>query len=263
MTQNRSGCGRRLGCAPGVPGSLVGDVTADPGVQPCPPDRSRAHHPASCTAIAVWRGSSPSRSPLPARRGRRRHPAHRRHDRRAGLGERLAGQLRVVLVDGGPRRGRRLRVRRGSPAPRQRPADGPVLLRRRDGDQARARRRRAARPSGGRPAGDGRARRDDRAGGDLLRVQRRRRRTRRMGDPDGHRRRLRARRRRPARVTGPGIDQGAAADAGDRRRHRRDRRDRRVLHVGPRTDLPRLRRRDRRRRRRHPPPRRHLPADAS
>ena len=202
-------------------------------------------------------------SPLPARRGRRRHPAHRRHDHRAGLGQRLAGQLRVVPVDGGPRPGRRLRVRRGPPAPRQRLADGPVLLRRRDGDQARTRRRRVARPSGGRPPGDGRARWDDRAGGDLLGGQRRRRRTRRVGDPDGHRRRLRARRRRPPRVTRPGIDQGAPADPGDRRRHRSDRRDRRVLHIGPRTDVPRLRRRDRRRRRRHPSPRRHLPADAS
>ena len=51
----------------------------------------------------------------------------------------------------------------------------------------------------------------------------------RLGYPDGHRHRLRARGCRPARQPSSVVDQGAAADVGNRRRHRRHRRDRRVL----------------------------------
>ena len=115
-------------------------------------------------------------------------------------------------------------------------------------------RRRAARPAGRRPSGDGRARRDDRAGADLLRDQRRRRRTRRVGgsrwpptSPSPSASSPSSAARVPASIKVLLLTLAIVDDIGAIV----------VIAVfytsGPRADVPRRRRGDRRRRRRHPP----------
>ena len=120
----------------------------------------------------------------------------------------------------------------------ERRPDDPVLPRRGARDQARGGLGRAPRRSRGHladPRGSGRharsrsALRGDRGG---------QRGEPRLGDPHGHRHRVRARDPGPRRRACLPEPEAAAADARDRRRHRRDRRDRRVLHGGHRTGRP-------------------------
>ena len=112
----------------------------------------------------------------------------------------------------------------------QRRADGDLLLRRRAGDQARARRGRAARAVGGRRCRPSRPSAGwscrpliylaVNAGGDGVR---------RLGHPDGDRHRVRRRRPRPARQPRAPVAEAVPARPRDRRRHRRDRRHRHLL----------------------------------
>ena len=105
-----------------------------------------------------------------------------------------------------------------------------LLLRRRPGDQAGARRGRAARAAAGRAAGHRRGRRHGacrpliymaiNAGGDGRG---------RLGHPDGHRHRDGRRRAEPARPAGRPVAQAVPARPRHRRRHRRDPRHRRLL----------------------------------
>ena len=147
------------------------------------------------------------------------------------------------LLPGGLGCERRGRARLAAPRPDARRvgirrAAGDLLLRRRDGDQARADRRRAGRPAGRLAAAVRRGRRHGRAGaGRPGAVRRCRGRRRRLGDPRRDRHRLRARR---ARARGRGAPIGRArAAAGDRRDRRpaRHRADRDHLHRGPRAGV--------------------------
>ena len=123
-------------------------------------------------------------APVPAHRGGGRRRARRRRGRRAGVGElAVAGQLRPSSGHG--RLARRPRQPRARPRPAglgQRRADGDLLLRRRPGDQARARRAAScASRSGPRLPAIAAVGGMVRAGAALPRVQRRRRRAPRAG----------------------------------------------------------------------------------
>ena len=161
--------------------------------------------------------------------------AHRRRRGRAGLGE--------LAVVGVVRRPARLRGRARAPLHLdltlgtlgRRRAAGDLLLRRRAGAQARVRRRRPARPAPGRAAGRRRGRRDGRArrwSTSLWNLGAERR-AARLGHPDRHRHRVRA--RGPRRDQHPPAD-GAAhvpADPGGGRRPAGHHDHRALLHRRP------------------------------
>ena len=151
---------------------------------------------------------------LPAPGGFRRHPADRRGDRRAADGQLAArGVLRPLPRDAGRRAGRRVRDRQAVAAVDQRRADGGVLPAGLAGDQAGGTQRPALHASAGDAAGDLRLRRRRRPGPDLRRLQSRRRgRDARLGDPDGDRHCVRARRAVAARVPRAAGHEGAAVD---------------------------------------------------
>ena len=165
----------------------------------------------------------------------------------AGVGQLAVERLLRDAVAHRPvRRAGPVRARRGPPALGERRAHGPVLLRRRPRDQARARPRRPAGAAGGGHAGHRRPRRHGRARPAVPPGHRRRRRSQGLGHPHGHRHRLRHRRRGPARVEGAGIAQAVPADLRHRRRHRRHRGDRRLLRHRRAARVPRRRSRPRR-----------------
>ena len=123
----------------------------------------------------------------------RRDAAHVRRGHGAGLGE-LA-----LVVDVRRRAGLVVGSAPSAPPPQpgrvgRRRAAGDLLLRRGAGAQARVRRRRAARPAAGRPAGGRRGRRDGVAGPDLPRRERGPGHLARLGDPDRDGHRVRGRR---------------------------------------------------------------------
>ncbi len=116
----------------------------------------------------------------------------------------------------------------------QRRTDGGLLLRCRTRDQARVSRRRTGRAAQGDAADRSRRRGHGGAGADLRRLQCRRRRCPRLGHPDGHRHRLRARGAGGPRLAHPRGIEGLPGRAGDRRRPRRAAGHRNLLHrVGP------------------------------
>ena len=195
------------------------------------PSASAAARHAPCARARVVARGSPHRRGAPHRDHRRR-PAHPRDGGRARLGE--LPELRGV---------RQPRVQRdraggtpsapdGDAVDRRRTA-GDLLLRRGPRAEARVRGRRPPRSTGGCGAGRGGTRRSPAARGDLSRGDQRHGPPGRLGDPDGHRHRLRTRSARRHRERAPGSAPDLPADPGGRRRPDRDHRDRLLLHRSP------------------------------
>ena len=235
-----AGASSASGCSacPRSPPSTASSPSRTSRSAPSARDAARASRPPDHTWLRSdrfrWfpRSVAQPGQPVPPHRGVERPPPRRRRRRRAGV-----GQLTVVRRPTSDLWTTELSIDLGGhvdhrgPAPLdQRRPDGALLLRHRARDQARAHQRPARVRPRTRPCPP-----PARSAGwcsprvALPRLQPRRRRRRRLGHPDGHRRRLRARRARPARLAGAGRAEGPPPRAGDRRRRRRHRRHRGLL----------------------------------
>ncbi|CAA9285832.1 MAG: Na+/H+ antiporter NhaA type, partial [uncultured Acetobacteraceae bacterium] len=174
---------------------------------------------------------------LPRQRGRGRLDVDGRRGARPPRRELAAGARVLRCAPRPPRPPQRLALD-------QRRADGGVLPVRRAGDQTRAAGRPALHLAPPRSARHRGSRRHGGAGADLRGVQLERPgHPARLGDPVGHRHRLRARRPVLARAAGAGLAQGVPRRAGHHRRPRRGGDHRRFLRGRPVPPRPRPRRR--------------------